>query len=907
MKIRTSYLIPLILFAILTIAFFPARKYYLFLKEPTARLSDAIPPETALMLKASSLNRLLDILKSSPLLEQSESMYYQINIDSISDKLTTIIQKNSFFGEMADQHEVVLCVVPDSGHRPRLLLLLNTGKLSYTRLRKQVSGLLKPGEQLVEDKTLPLKAFSLISGETRVWIYAYQGLMAVAFSKETLRASAGTLRSDQHLSDDPGFKKLSETSGKKVDGILMINSVNMAGCLLQAGDNNPLKFSGSPFDGWMSLDLHISEDKILMDGFTYGKASPSILDSQEPVDATFAGYLPAATALAVMVSVSNPQHYSAFFYDPDTLHCMGYDSANQCFSKEIFRRNEQLNAWMGNTLCFAAFPSYFSGNTQSCITLIELKSADSARMMLKPFIRPFEQGIGQIADNRLFRNLWGGIFAQGSEQYCIFHGKVLAVSPDPAILRSYMADEQQFAQSELYKRAHAVISDKSNLLILAKGNIWSRIFGKGNEMADPAKAREWLWPMSNTSLAGIQMSAGGRMLFTHAFVLTDKKGIVPDNLSPAEIPAERDSVLPSPPEKKPEVKAGESPVSGSAASRLMTPALSGKISRMVFALKGNVVETYSAGGEKLWAYTLKEDTPAAIFEAGRKGSSEKYYLIAGTRSVVLVDNDGREVKNSAAKLPSNVKGAMALFDYDRTKDYRIIFRGSDQKIYLIGLDGKVLPDWTYPVSENALAGPPEFIRTAGKDFILFSDSKGKLSITDRRGRKRIEVAVGFRKSVKSGIFENRSNSKGLFLMASAEGELAYINSEGVISLSKFGDHGKDPWFTYLDFNGDGSEDFIFSGKGKLTVYNKMKKVLLNLDLSKGSFSDPAVYTTAKTSWIALRNRNTGEIMLVNRNNQGYGGSNKLSSETDPVFIFDEKKKRPVLVTQKQGMPEFTVL
>lgn len=907
MKIPTSYLIPLILILLLTIAFFPARKYYLFLKEPTAQLTDAVPPETALILKAASLNKLMEIVTGSPLLIQTEAAHDQLRIKDITEKLKEYTLKNSFFREIADQQEVILCIVPDSGKKPRVLLLLNTGKLTSTKLRKQVSDLLSPGEQLLEDKTLPLKAFSLISGDNRVWVYAHRGLMAVAFSKETLSASARTLRSDQHLSDDAGFRELSETSGKKVDGVLMINSLNLAGSLFKEKDNNPLKFNGSPFDGWMSLDLHISEDRILMDGFTSGKESPSLFASQEPVDAAFAGNLPANTAFAVMVSVNEPGKYSAFFYDYDTLHCTGYDSANQCSSKEIFRKSEQLNAWMGNTLCFAAFPSYFSGNRQSSIVLIELKSADSARMMLKPFIRPYEQGIGQLADKQLFRNLWGRIFAGGPEQYCIFHGNVLAISPDPDILKSYMADEQLFAQSSLYKKAHAVISDRSNLLILAKGNIWSRVFSKGNDIVNPVAARDWSWPLSNTSLAGLQLSAGGRMLYTHAFVISENTGTATDDSAPDELKVENDTLQSAPVEEKPALNAGKSPSSIPAAFRLMVPANPGKISRTVFAVKGNVIEAYGAAGEKQWAYTMKEDLPAAIFEAGRKGSSERHFLIAGNRSLVMLDMNGSEVRNSSVKIPSPLQGEAALFDYDRTKDYRMIYRGSDHKIFLISMDGKTLPDWTLPQSENALAGPPVFIRTAGKDFILYADSKGKVSITDRKGRTRIAAAEGFRKSLRSGIFENRSNSKGLFLMASAEGELAYINSEGVISLSKFGNHGKDPWFTYLDFNGDGNEDFIFSGKQKLTVYNKMKNVLLNLELPGDNFSDPAIYTTAKTCWIAVRNRNSGEIILVNRDNQRYRSSSRLSSDTDPVFIFDEKKKRPVLVTQKQGKPEFTVL
>lgn len=912
MKIRTSYLIPLLLIILLAVAFFPARKYYLFLKEPTAKLTDAVPPETALMLKAASFNKLLEILKISPLFNLSESIHNQINIRDVAGKMEEIATKNSFFGEMADHAEVILCLVPDASHNPRLLLLVSTGKLSSTKLRKQVSDLLKPGDQLLEDKSLPLKSYSLISGDSRVWVFADKGLMAVALNKETLSMSARTLLSAQHLLDDPDFKKLSETSGKKVDGILLVNSLNMAGSLFQAGENNPLKFRGSPFEGWMSLDLHVNTDKILMDGFTSGNSDSTLFDSQEPVDVAFAAYLPSNTAFALMVSFSAPLKYSAFFYNHDTLHCTGYDSVNQCSSMEIFRKHEQLNAWMGNSICFAAYPSYFSGNSLSSMTLIELRNTDSARMMLKPFIRSYEPGIGQLTDNRLIRNLWGSLFASDSEQYCVFLDKVMAVSPDPDILKTYITDEQRIARSELFTKNRSVISDKSNLLILANNNIWKSIYRNGHAIVNPEAARQWTWPMSNSTMAGLQISAGGKMLYTHAFILSDKNGAGPDNPPSAEIPlSDNDTIRlaehPAEDIKKPESTPVKSQASGQNAIKLMVPATTGRISRTAFLINGNEVDAYSTDGRKQWSYTLKADNPAAIFESGLKGSSEVCFLIAGSRSVVLVDNNGRELRKSKVQSPASVQGETALFDYDRTKDYRMIFRGSDGKIYLINTDGSILPDWTLPQAENALAGPPVFIRTAGKDFILYGDSRGKLSITDRKGRTRIAIAEGFTKSVRSGIFENRSNSKGLFLMASAGGELAYINADGVVSLSKFGNHGNDPWFNYLDFDGDGSEDFIFAGKGKLTVYNKMKNALLNIDLQGGSFSDPVIYATPKTGWIAVRNRNTGEIILVSKNNQRYKGSTKLSSDSDPVFIFDEKKKKPVLVTRKLGKPEFTVL
>lgn len=912
MKKYLTYLIIIGLMGIVALAAFPIRNYYLFLKEPTAPLTNAIPEETVFLVKAGSLNQFIEILRSSELFELLEKNKNGSGVKAIVDQVAEISSRNSFLNEIAAQNEIIICMVPDTEHSPEMLFLTGIGKTTPAKVRLQIEGILKPGLKIAKFNHSPSDLFSIKTEDQEIFFYVYKGILAIAFSRYTIEQSCNSMAREKNLMNDRSFLRLSETSGKRVDGVMMINNKNLIKTLLQIKENNPLDFNGSPFNGWTSLDLNIEKNKVLMDGFTVGGSDTIIFTGQEPGEISSLRLLPSGTAFAISLSISNQRAYTAIFSGKDTMHIAGYDSANQTVSTEIFRREEHLRSWIGNSISFAAMPRYFTGDRSARMILIELKNADSAASLLKPYLQPYQDEIKIFTAPTLPRRLWGSLFASDGRQFCLMTNQLLVISPSLQLLEEYLketAENRLYGSTSSYRDATALMLEKSNVTIIANPSISGKYFKKQTQGNESRISQKWTGLPASAGFLCLQVNAGNPLLYTHAFALLKpgtgiKTNSVRDKqASPEQVNAEKPkSELP---EEQP-VSAKEEKSSGLGVQKLflIPDQKSGKT--LILTVHKNTIQAHSGNGSKQWSFTCKEDLSGGVYEIGLKKQKGKYLLVPAGKFLHIIDQNGKEIKSSPLKLPVQSTMSLAVFDYDRSKDYRLLYQGKDNRINNITIDGKELAEWQKPQLKDKLSGPPLFFRTGGKDYIVFTDVKGRVIITDRRGRQRIKVEESFQKSIGAGIFENKTNNKGQFLTTSANGNLAYIDLNGKTSESRFGEFGNNPWFDYRDFNGDGENEFIFCGDGRIEVFTKMKKTIASASLPNAGFSKPFIHTSTKQSWLAVRDQKSGKVLVFNSKNQLFKDETILS-DTDPVIFLNEGEKKPVLLTVFGGKLIFTLL
>ncbi len=450
--------------------------------------------------------------------------------------------------------------------------------------------------------------------------------------------------------------------------------------------------------------------------------------------------------------------------------------------------------------------------------------------------------------------------------------------------------------------------EKSNLNIWLLPDICRNYFSNQTNKKGDKIPENWLKLPASTALIYIQVSAGEPLMYTHAIALLKQKNSpdIPHDLIQNQ---SADSLKN---DKKQSITQNHTETQDNSVSsnadihivRLLTGKKSGE--SLLLINRKNTIEAWSGKRKLLWSFTCKSEPSGEINEIEKGGDKGKQYLIGSGEYLHIVGENGKEVKGSPVKLPARINGSIAVLDYDRNRDYRVLYPGKDKLIHNITLKGEELTTWQKPELRNNLAGPVQFFRTAGKDYLAFADSKGNLNVIDRRGRPRIGVAEEFRISSGSAVFENRTNSKGLFLMVSKKGSLSYLDGNGRISESDFGDYGKDPWFDYLDFNSDGESDFIFCGNGQVVVYSKTKKVIASSSIKKADFSKPFIYAAKKVSWLAVRDRKSNKVLVFNNKNQALG-KELLLSETDPVILPAEGSGKPVLVTVLNNKLIFTRL
>lgn len=866
------------------------RSYYLFLKEPVSSVFSAIPSNATVLIKTSSARQLLASVSKSSVLELFDSHEGAFSI--ICNWMDTLSIKDEKLKELFSDNDFIFAIVPGQHTESSLLLSASVGKSSVNYIHKQIRSVLHNKEFVItnEDKMI----YRIDFAEKQLWYYVKQGLISCSNDRQTLLTSLSTLTNSSTLLQDESFAKLVSVAGKKVDGIMMINNKQLLNSFWPSDLNLT---NDTPFSKWTTFDININKNELLLGGFTFNTDN-HFMHGQQPVNIDQLINFPPNTSFILTLSLSDPKKYISHFMVSDTLHVQGFDASINSISGEVFTLNEHLEGWIGNSISMVALDDFYKGNKNSRLVSVAHKNEANARLLLQPYLQPLNDSVGILMYPSLTSDLWGSLFELPSPVYCKIGQDFVIFSPDYHLAASQRHISNKQSKRKYNKESFILNSDylnkTSNISIYLKPNDiikWLKVSQPDN------RNDEWLKMIGKVDQIGLQYSAGENLQYTHAWLVP----IISKEASFAQLAYKKDMVsTTSLPKNVKEEKSIEKEFSKSPSNSFTCIVKGDNKEKNQIAVFGedNKIKMYDKTGKLLWSFKLKEQALGTIHEVDYYRNGKQYYLVPTKNFIHIIDSKGKENAGSPLKLPAPALGKISVFDYDNNKDYRILYVSTKYNIYNLTIKGIELPDWHKPAIKAE--GEISFLRSNSKDYIIYRSSEGEIKIFDRRGRERVKVNKNLIASVNTDIFENRTNSKGIFMAATKEGNLVYINNSGVISTSSFGDIGANPWFTYLDFDADGSMDFIFTAGNKLSIFSRMKEPIIVEKLSKGNFSKPFIYnSSSKIKWIFSRNVNTGEVIGFNNKGKSFS-TNSVLSDSDPVAFNPGGSMKEILVTAKGG-------
>ncbi|WP_367327740.1 hypothetical protein [Lentimicrobium sp.] len=904
-------LLSVVLLAGLIAAGLGLRSYYLFLKQPVAPIFNAVPENAVVFVKSGSIADFMEKTRSSGLIDILENTETNTGFHNLSSWVDSAGRQDDYLRKLIAENEFLISFSPDSLGSPVFLLAIKVGKIRSGTLRHHLSNMAeKSGYVITSVKHQPAALFR-ISGESgESWYFSYRGLFVISPDRTLLEQSMEAIHNLAPAAKDPALAKLTGTAGKRVDGVLFFRN-DLLFSHLTGSDKNPFLIKNSPFNGWSALDLSIRKEKLQLSGFTWNGDEASVLSRQTPAGPVDFSNFPSSAVAGFTLLMSDPAAYTKQFISGDTLHVTGYDTINSIPVKEVFRLNEHLWSWMGRSISYVSRTPDLQNINSSGMVLISSRNRDSAEIALRPFLQATGGTTEKLMASGLPLKLWGPWFDLKDPLYCYIGQDVVALSHSRDFLNTYAMEKEAMAGG--VKKSPFVLlpnelSDKANILLYLKPHLLAKSIGNPQKKDRINPAAHWTSLLSGCDQLVMNFNAGSSLLYAQGSL--HFKEDLPRTMQRAEISASgnNQSGLHKPDETKSGIqKKAEIPAvskrQGKAVVFVSAPAIvdgekPGEKLIAVFTAK-NALEMYDAKGDFKWSFQCRGDISGDIYQADYQKNGQRHYLIFTESHMHILDRKGKEIKASPVTLPGKAGSAVALFDYDRKRDYRVIFGGHDNLIHNITLKGEPLPDWQKP-RLSRLAGRAEFFRTGGRDYLAFTTGEGRLLITDRRGRERISIPANFRKSNRAELFENKTNSKGIFLTASEDGRLTYITEKGVISYSSFGDFGNHPWFHYTDFDGDGSYDFIFAGNDRISIFSRMKNAIATIDVKDGQLGKPFLYTALSGErWLAVRNKKSNRIILLSSRGSAKELDN-LSSETDPVIFNPGGRRKEVLVTTSKG-------
>jgi hypothetical protein len=246
-------------------------------------------------------------------------------------------------------------------------------------------------------------------------------------------------------------------------------------------------------------------------------------------------------------------------------------------------------------------------------------------------------------------------------------------------------------------------------------------------------------------------------------------------------------------------------------------------------------------GRVLWKQKIAEPIKSKIFQVDYFRNGKLQLLFSTENFLHLIDRNGNYVERYPIRLRDRATAGMALFDYEKNRDYRILISCADNKVYTYSIEGNIIPGWQFPGSDYPVEQPAEHFRFGDKDFIVLGD-KYAVYILDRRGNTRLTPDKLISKSRYNTFYleENESIEKSRILTTDTAGNVISIYLDGKTSSVSIESFSAEHFFDFKDVDADGERDYIFLDDNVLHVYRQDKTEIYNFSFPN-RINDPPVY------------------------------------------------------------------
>lgn len=265
---------------------------------------------------------------------------------------------------------------------------------------------------------------------------------------------------------------------------------------------------------------------------------------------------------------------------------------------------------------------------------------------------------------------------------------------------------------------------------------------------------------------------------------------------------------------------------------------------IVFQDANNKLLLYAANGTKLWEKQLDGPILGNIGEVDLLRNRKKQLAFTTAGTFYILDRNGREVAPFPIKFKDQVTQPLAIFDYDNNRKYRFVITQGDQ-VLMYDNSAKIVKGFTFTKAQAPLVFAPKHFRMGNKDYLVFAQSNGKLSIKSRVGKDRVTVNSTFNFGTIAPLAED-----GSFVIITKDNTKETISSSGRVSSKNLGV----------------SNDFALSivGKTKVSLDDNLLRINGRLiELPFGIYAAPRIFSHRRTIYIALTDTQTNKLYLYN--------------------------------------------
>jgi len=823
-----SFLLVFILIAILSLGYILLRGRFGIQENPYK----AVPQDASVIIEASSYSHLSAQIREENLIwEQLKKIEKLSKADRDIIFIDSLLLSNREFGDLFGDKTFLTSVHQTGKKDIELLFLMNLSpNVSFTFVHNVISGALKTDNKFQERdyQKIAIGEISGPGGNSRYVYSLHKGVFMFSSSPILVESAIRQLDLEQNIFSQKGFVQVNKTAGRNVGANLYINFDDFPRFLsvfLNENMNEKMKEFRS-FANWAELDLHVQNDAILLNGFSFSSDSSNnylnLFIGQSAQKLNVDQVLPDNTINYMAFGISDFEKFfnnrEKYLKEKNEFHAYRskLDKLKAQFEKDPRKLFIQI---LENEVALAHTNIRNIPFKENSFALFRVKSISQAREYFLHYLENYSNKNSLIVDDlieiveideatqfpiyklpssEIPEILFGGFFENSEYTHLSFVGTYLVFGNSTRSLSNfihYQVLQQTLINDFEYRNFLETLSSKSNFLFYSNvprsSDIFSKILNK--EYAEGLKKHSET--LQKIQAIGFQFSVENTMVYNN-FVL--KYQPVYKENAETEWESLLDTTLMSKPVFVTNHNTGDKEI-------------------FIQDEKNNIYLINSTG-RILWKINIPGKIISEIYQIDFYKNNKLQLLFNTKNHIYLIDRNGNYVEKFPVKLRAEATNGLALFDYEKNRNYRYCLAGNDKKIYLFDKEGKTINGWSFPTTESIIKTNIQHIRTGAKDYIVFSDQY-KLYILNRRGKTRVSVEESIEKPKNQNIlFVNRSKGGG-FVTTQADGTICFIDMEGKVEKKSILQLSPNHYFDYRNLDGTGPGEFIFVDRKKLMVFS----------------------------------------------------------------------------------------
>ncbi len=479
-------------------------------------------------------------------------------------------------------------------------------------------------------------------------------------------------------------------------------------------------------DGWAALDLRARPEATLLSGLLFTPAPPRLLRAtreQEIGTANMGRVLPSKLTSLWQVHISDPARYHAQAVDTPSDHFDAY------------------GAWAYGAVGIATAGSVADSSERAWAVLTtedppRAMEALSARCNGCDTLSYRDVRITRSADTAALAAVWGPAFERFERPWWCLLGDRVVFSESVGALREAIdawTDGSSFQQDTRTGSLFQRYASEAGYTWWCDGAAGIKALRPLMKPLGTAAADEHAtgWSSIGSCLLQLVPDAPGRYQLTACMA---GSGTVIAT-SPGTIASA---------EGKWSVSVGAPIIAG---PFLLTDHLS-RTKQVLVQDKKNRVHLISCTGKVLWQRELDGPIIGDAQQVDRYKNGKLQMLFNTAERIYLIDRNGENVTGFPITLPEKASAPLNVFDYDGTKEYRVLLPTVEARLLNFDMNGKAVEGWVPPKTPAISVLPVEHLRVRGKDHLVLVDKNGGITVLDRRASPRYSPKLAVKDAVR---------------------------------------------------------------------------------------------------------------------------------------------------------------